>query len=129
MNRIREARKRAGIKQVDLCARLGISQGALSGWENGKYDPGRAGWLSLSEVLGVSVDYLMGSDSKGFGVSSDMLVGQKEKAPTQEGERKRINTITIAGRDGSYVVKQLTDEQLQAFKTMFEHLPQVEDDL
>lgn len=60
MNRIREARKQAGIKQVDLCARLGISQGALSGWENGKYEPGRAGWLSLSEVLGVSVDFLMG---------------------------------------------------------------------
>lgn len=129
MNRIREARKQAGIKQVDLCARLGISQGALSGWENGKYDPGRAGWLSLSEVLGVSVDYLMGNDSEVFGVSSDKLVEQKEKTPTQEGERKKINTITIAGRDGSYIVKQLTDEQLQAFKTMFEHLPQVEDDL
>ena len=60
MNRIREARKQAGIKQIDLCARLGISQGALSGWENGKYEPGSAGWLSLSEALGVSVDYLMG---------------------------------------------------------------------
>ena len=41
MNRIREARKQAGIKQIDLCARLGISQGALSGWENGKYEPTR----------------------------------------------------------------------------------------
>lgn len=60
MNRIREARKQAGIKQIDLCARLGISQGALSGWENGKYEPGSAGWLNLSEALGVSVDYLMG---------------------------------------------------------------------
>lgn len=27
MNRIKEARKNAGIKQTDLCARLGISQG------------------------------------------------------------------------------------------------------
>lgn len=63
MNRIRETRKQAGIKQTDLCARLGISQGALSGWENGKYEPGQAGWLSLAEVLGVSVDYLMGGSS------------------------------------------------------------------
>ena len=62
MNRIKEARKQAGVKQIDLCAQLGISQGALSGWENGKYEPGRNGWLSLSEVLGVSVDYLMGKD-------------------------------------------------------------------
>ena len=63
MNRIREARKQAGIKQIDLCVRLGISQGALSGWENGKYEPGRSGWLSLSEALGVSVDYLMGGSA------------------------------------------------------------------
>ncbi len=62
MNRIKEARKKAGIKQTDLCTRLGISQGALSGWENGKYEPGRAGWLSLSNALDVSVDYLMGND-------------------------------------------------------------------
>lgn len=121
MNRIREARKQAGIKQTDLCARLGISQGALSGWENGKYEPGSSGWLKLSEALGVSVDYLMGCDSPAS--------VQKEKAPTPEGERQKINTITIACRDGSYIVKQLTDEQLQAFKTMFEHLPKVEDDL
>lgn len=61
MNRIKEARKNAGIKQTDLCARLGISQSALSGWENGKYEPGIAGWLSLSDALDVSVDYLMGN--------------------------------------------------------------------
>lgn len=60
MNRIREARKKAGLKQTDLCVRLGISQSALSGWENGKYEPDNAGWLTLSQCLNVSIDYLMG---------------------------------------------------------------------
>lgn len=60
MNRIREARRMQDIKQIDLCARLGISQAALSGWETGKYNPDTAGWIALSEELGVSVDYLMG---------------------------------------------------------------------
>lgn len=62
MNRIREARKNAGIKQTDLCARLGISQGALSGYENGKFEPDCSVWLRLSRIFGVSVDYLMGGD-------------------------------------------------------------------
>lgn len=62
MNRIRDARKRAGIKQIDLCKRLGISQGALSGWENDKFEPGQSSWLQLSEILDVSVDYLMGGN-------------------------------------------------------------------
>lgn len=110
MNRIREARKQAGIKQIDLCARLGISQGALSGWENGKYEPGSAGWLSLSEALGVSVDYLMGVTEE-----------QKESPiPVSEDER---NVVRMAGRDGSYVVRRLSDEQYAAFKALLEQLP------
>ena len=110
MNRIREARKQAGIKQIDLCARLGISQGALSGWENGKYEPGSAGWLSLSEALGVSVDYLMGVTEE-----------QKETLiPNSEDER---NVVRMAGRDGSYVVRRLSDEQYAAVKALLEQLP------
>ena len=75
MNRIKEARKRAGIKQTDLCARLGVSQGALSGWENGRYDPGASVWLRLSQILGVSLEYLMGGecneDAAGAGVLNE----------------------------------------------------------
>lgn len=62
MNRIKEARKNAGIKQTDLCARLGISQGALSGYENGKFEPDCSVWLRLSQIFNVSVDYLMGGN-------------------------------------------------------------------
>lgn len=62
MNRIKEARKNAGIKQTDLCARLGISQGALSGYENGKFEPDSSVWLRLSQIFNVSVDYLMGGN-------------------------------------------------------------------
>lgn len=110
MNRIREARKQAGIKQIDLCARLGISQGALSGWENGKYEPGSAGWLSLSEALGVSVDYLMG------------VTEEKKETPIPNSEDER-NVVRMAGRDGSYVVRRLSDEQYAAFKALLEQLP------
>lgn len=63
MNRIKDARKKAGIKQTDLCSRLKISQSALSGYENGKYEPDCATWVSLSEILNVSIDYLMGLDA------------------------------------------------------------------
>lgn len=110
MNRIREARKQAGIKQIDLCARLGISQGALSGWENGKYEPGSAGWLSLSEALGVSVDYLMG-------------VTEEQKEPPIPNVEDERNVIRMAGRDGSYVVRRLSDEQYAAFKALLDQLP------
>lgn len=103
MNRIKEARKQAGIKQIDLCAQLGISQGALSGWENGKYEPGRNGWLSLSEVLGVSVDYLMGKDSpvlpQTVGVSGrDMELLQKFHALDSMAQARILNALDFEYR-------------------------------
>lgn len=108
MNRIREARKQAGIKQVDLCARLGISQGALSGWENGKYEPDCAGWLSLSEVLGVSVDYLIGGTASvrlpGIGLQDRELLPDEEQLLTmyrsmnQQGKEYILQTIAMAAQ-------------------------------
>lgn len=108
MNRIREARKQAGIKQVDLCARLGISQGALSGWENGKYEPDCTGWLSLAEVLGVSVDYLMGGTSSVHlpsNVAQDYDLSPDEeqlltmyRSMNQQGKEYILQTINMAAQ-------------------------------
>lgn len=122
MNRIREARKRSGIKQIYLCAQLGISQGALSGWENGKYEPDRAGWIKLSKTLGVSVDYLMGLSTE----------NNEKEAATNECDNLHIekrNIIKIAGRDGSYQEHILSDAQLSAVKAILDQLPDASDDL
>lgn len=111
--RLRDLCEQNGMTVNELAAVLGLSSGSPTAWKNGT--------VPREKTIERIAEY--------FGVSSDELTEQKEKAPTQKGERKNINTITIAGRDGTYVVKQLTDEQVQAFKTMFDHLPQVEDDL
>lgn len=66
MNRIKELRKISQIKQIDLCTQLGITQGALSGWENEKYEPDITSIKKLSEIFNVSIDYLLGkSDEPG----------------------------------------------------------------
>lgn len=63
MNRIKECRKKRDLIQTDLASRLGLTQSGLSLWETGKVDPGQEGWLKLSDILNVSVDYLMGKPS------------------------------------------------------------------
>ena len=46
---------------------------------------------------------------------------QKETPiPNSEDER---NVVRMAGRDGSYVVRRLSDEQYAAFKALLEQLP------
>lgn len=98
-----------GISKTAAALAIGLSNAAPTGWKNGK-EPNELTLVKLS-------DY--------FGVPISELIGEKEKAPTVSGERRNI--IKIVGRDGSVVVKELTDEQLSAYKTMVDHLPEADD--
>lgn len=60
--RIKELRKEKGIKQIELCKVLGISQGNLSNWENGVYEPDKTSLVKMADYFDVSVDYLLGRD-------------------------------------------------------------------
>lgn len=60
VNRIKELRNVKQIKQIDLCKKLGVTQGALSSWENEKYEPDINSLKKLSEFFNVSIDYLLG---------------------------------------------------------------------
>ena len=63
MNRIRELRKRAGLTLDELSARLDVARATLGFWEQGKYQPSNEMLLRLSEIFGVSVDYILGKDT------------------------------------------------------------------
>lgn len=57
-DRLRAARKDAGLSQADLAARVGVSQPAVANWESGVHDPRRLMLAKLAEALGVSTAWL-----------------------------------------------------------------------
>lgn len=61
MNRLKELRLKHGYKnQKDLADFLYVNQTAVSQWERGVTTPSSQMLLKLSEIFGVSVDYLLG---------------------------------------------------------------------
>jgi len=50
---IRELRERAGLSQMQLAVKVGVSLGAVRLWEAGKAEPKGRNLLKLAEVLGV----------------------------------------------------------------------------
>lgn len=58
--RLRELRAERGVGQVELAARLGVSKGVISLWENGKREPTLGNIVALAKYFGVSSDYLIG---------------------------------------------------------------------
>ncbi len=63
MNRFKELRKKSGMTQTQLAARLKVNQTAVSQWERALTSPSHEALLALSEIFGVSLDYLLGRKS------------------------------------------------------------------
>lgn len=62
--RIKEARMRAGLTQRQLSDELGIAVTTLSGYETGRSDPKTEHLVPISQICGVTVDFLLGLDEK-----------------------------------------------------------------
>lgn len=61
-NRIREMRESRNMTQLRLSMELEVSQETISAYENGKHFPSYQSLVKMSELFGVSIDYLMGRD-------------------------------------------------------------------
>ncbi len=59
-NRIRELREARHMTQIRLSIELEVTQETVSAYESGKHYPSYKTLVRLSELFGVSIDYLMG---------------------------------------------------------------------
>ena len=56
---IKEIRKKSGYTQGSLAKELGVSQQAVSKWENGSAEPSVEVLIKLSEIFNCSIDELV----------------------------------------------------------------------
>ena len=62
MNRIKELRNKAGLRQEDLAKKLNVAQNTLSYWESGKTEPSGEALIKLADILGTTTDNILGRD-------------------------------------------------------------------
>lgn len=103
-----------GVAPTTVCKSIGLSNAAFSAWDDFSI-PRKTTLLKLANYFDVPVEYLTGK--------TDI----KEKAPDQNDQVQDKNVLRIAGRDGSYIERKLTDEQMRAFRLMVEQLPEADD--
>lgn len=94
---------------------IGASSGSVTAWKKGT-DPRNATLAKIADYFGVTTDYLLGKDNK---------------APTTSSERfpQGYNILKIAGRDGTFRERVLSDQQLAALIAIVDQMPDVPDDL
>lgn len=91
-DRLKDLRRQAGLTQVDVAEKLGISQPAYASWERGVKKPTQENLVKIAQILNVSVDYLVGNS---------------------EEKLDELDNIELLFRMNS---KGLTDEEKKVFK-------------
>jgi transcriptional regulator with XRE-family HTH domain len=108
-------RKALGMSAECIANKLGVSPATIYRYENGDIEKVPGDRLApIADALDTTPAYLMGWEGAG--------------TPTPE-EPQHINIIKIAGRDGSFRERRLTDAQLAALNSLLDQLPDASEDL
>ena len=78
-------RKESGYTQLDLAEKVRVSRQAISKWETGRALPSAENLKYLSELFGVSVDYLLSDD-----MTEEPKPKEQEPAPEPQTEEAVI---------------------------------------
>ena len=73
-NTIARLRRQAGLTQSALAEKLGVSDKAVSKWENGQGYPDLAIFPMLSEIFCVSIDHLFHGEEKGITIAGNIII-------------------------------------------------------
>lgn len=84
--RLKTLRKEAGLTQVDVAEKLGISQPAYASWERGVKKPTQDNLIKIANLFDVPVDYLVGnSEEKSDDLDNiELLFRMNSKGLTEE---------------------------------------------
>lgn len=92
--KIIKLRKQNGWSQEELAARLNVSRQSVSKWESAASIPDLNKIIRLSEIFGVSTDYLLKDE-----IENEMsILTREEVTGTEEGVETRYVTLQEAGR-------------------------------
>lgn len=94
MNRIKEARKAAGLSQDELGKALGVIRQTISTYEKGTSEPKESAWEEISKLTHYPVSYLKGESDDPVGWS----LWEANTGFTREQIKAEINKLVAAHR-------------------------------
>lgn len=78
MDELKRLREAAGLSQVQLALRLGVSQSTVANWERGFRAPQARHLIKLANILGCSVDALLGLNTQSADAAHDNTIPVEE---------------------------------------------------
>lgn len=91
---LKHLRKKANLTQEQMAQKIGIKRSLLGAYEEGRADPRISNLLKFSEIFGLSVDQLIGTD-----LSTDKGYNTAIEGNNQPGNRLKVLSITVDKND------------------------------
>ncbi len=97
MKNLREIRKEYGMTMKELADKIGVSESAISQYENGKREPGYETLIKLAGLFNVSADYLLGiEENDEISISQKDLELLKVYKAAKQSDKEHINALVKA---------------------------------
>lgn len=118
-DRLKSLRNRKGLSQAEFAKQIGVSKSSVNMYERGEREPNFETLEAIADYFNVDLDYLMGKSE----------IENRAKAaiiPLRPDDR---NVLRLAGRDGSYLERTLSDDQVKMLTMLLDQMPDASDDL
>lgn len=121
------------LNKSTLSKACNIPYTTIDGWYKKGYEGLKLTTLrKLAEFFGTSLDYWASEDNEltaGKSESANKAEWLHSTRNLQSKEVPRTNVLRLAGRDGSYRERVLSDQQMAALEAILDQMPDVPDDL
>lgn len=128
-DRLKLLRNRKGLSQAEFAKQIGVSKSSVNMYERGDREPNFETLEAIADYFNVDLDYLMGKseiENRAQFTYLEKNQAQTEVIPFKPDNR---NVLRLAGRDGSYLERTLTDDQLKALTAILDQMPDASNDL
>lgn len=88
-------RKRKGWSQEELAEQLGVTRQSVSKWEGAQSVPDIPKIIQMSELFGVTTDYLLKDEIEENNIETRIKVEEKGTEDTREAESSGLRTVTM----------------------------------
>ncbi len=95
-NRLVELRKKSGLSQEELAAKLGLSRQAVSKWERAEASPDTDNLICLAKIYGVSLDDLLNTDQPVEEIAEE--VKDRQELPKSESGQRAFDWDSPEGK-------------------------------
>ena len=119
--RLKNARKNKGVTQIEAAKKLGVTNGALSGYERNYRDPDTEMLRKMADLYDVSLEWLLGRESNLIPLSKE----EKDVAKQLEQFKTQIENSDGLAFNGEPMSEEAKESLVESMKFIFEQTQRI----